>query len=122
MSRTRGLPVLVALIVLIGADALWVMRSEPSPVSAPIVIRHSRSEGIDYYRGEVLLSYCGQLRGGIAAGSSSEVNLDLSLDSSGPCSEAPQSFALMYDPAGSTSTLVSVRVEGEPAPFEVLEE
>ncbi len=124
MSRTRGLPVLLALFVLLGADALWVMTHTSSEATGtPVVIRHSRLEGVDYYRGEVLLSECGQLRGGIAAGSSSEVNLDLSIEeSSGSCSVAPQSFALMYDSGGDEAVLVGVNINGAQAPFEVLEE
>jgi hypothetical protein len=125
MSRTRALPVLLVLVVLVGVDALWVMtRESGTRVEEPVVIRHSTLEGIEYYRGNVRMAGCGELRTGIAAGSSSEVSLELTLEESpGPCAQdSMHSFALMYDSAGDPTTFAGVRIGGVSASYRLIEE
>ncbi len=125
MPRKRSLPVLIALFVLLGVNALWVLSgSRALALEEPVVVYHSKAAEADVYRGEVLLPECARLSGGIRAeGSPAVVTLDLSVESSGgPCGRiSKQSFVLSYASVASPD-FVGVSIEGEPAIFELVEE
>jgi hypothetical protein len=123
MPRKRSLPVLIVLLLLIGIDALWTLRSTPAlAVPEPVIVHHQRIGSEDRYSGELLLPACAQLQSGIGSGDDPMgVQIDLEVtQNSGPCTAGTQTFLLTY--AGDARPFGGVTIGGSAAAYQVVED
>lgn len=123
MPRKRSLPVLLVLLVLLGADALWSLHSSlAATIPEPIVVHHQRIGAEEVYSGSLLLPACAELRSGIGEeGSPAQVRIDLSVErATGPCDSDPKTFSLSY--AGEPGAFGGVTIAGTPAAYQLVED
>jgi hypothetical protein len=123
MPRKRSLPVLLVLLVLVGVDALWMLKNRtPLAVPEPVVVHHQRVGLTDRYSGSLLLPECAELQSGIGSGGDpAEVRIDLKVEqASGSCAQGSQPFELTY--AGDARPFGGVTVGGIAAAYKIVED